>query len=178
MKVDIAVSHPFIRLRDRKQLRERASNSINNRVEDLEDLAPKRMKQIYTFKRSTASVTSREESTPTSLTASLQYRYQPVPLTHFHYRSIPYAPGAVGVKVKIFRDGPFKFVTGKLGYKGFLQHNTVYERMQQPTWADGKRLPYRQLFGPSVSQMMSSDSMMKYFRSKAVTATAFQGLFD
>ena len=178
MNVSITGIDSVVTTLDRWELRRRASRSINTRVRELEKGANVRMKQTYTFKGTASSVTKRQSSTPNTLTASLNYGYQSVPLTRFMYRSIPYAPGAVGIKVKIFRKGAFKEVTGKLGYLGFLQKNSVYERLQQPTWQAGRRLPYRQLFGPSVSQMMSSPELTGYFRNLGYEPLKVQGLFE
>jgi hypothetical protein len=78
---------------------------------------------------------------------------------------------AVATYVQIRRAGRMKLVQDKVGLhgdpkglKGFLHTGRalgpksfsakIFKRQQQATWSNGQRLPIRQLFGPSISQLV------------------------
>lgn len=71
--------------------------------------------------------------------------------------------------VQIRRGSPPKLVKGVLGYMGWLHTGRrtgagrfsahIFERNQQATWQNGKRLPVHALWGPSLTQLLQTREM-------------------
>lgn len=98
---------------------------------------------------------------------------------------------------RIRKSKGFQIVGGTRGQKGFLHtgrklgsyrykahHATgeisfgyvsrfsakILERNQRPTWRGGIRLPVHQLFGPSLTQLLQTTEMQKFFQAAPVFA--------
>lgn len=82
--------------------------------------------------------------------------------------------------VQIRKAGRPKLVHGKLGYKGWLHTGhketfnqsagqkfaaAIFERKQPETWKGGKRQPIRQLFAPSLTDLLKSKEIQDYLNS-------------
>lgn len=160
--------------------RRKISKAINVSLKEIESGAIKTAKRYYTYKGSFNSLISHKASTPSTLHAEIQVKYKPVPLTSYVYslHKVAYMTStgkrryATAVKIKVKRSTPAKLVKGKLGYGGFFQRRpkSIFERLQQPTWRDGRRLPYRPLYGASVSELFRSKEVRGFFDKQGIQA--------
>lgn len=143
------------------------SAAMNIRAKAIAKNVPGELKSHYTHKDALgADKAVITPSTADTLRVTLAYPYTTLPLTKFSHTTFVHRPGAIGMKVQVKQGSEYKLVNGKLGYKGFVQKGTVYERLQKATWKSGVRLPYRPLFGPSVAQMVNSPEMQEYFKAQ------------
>lgn len=124
------------------------------------------VEETYSTPNPIDKVTTITKATSDNLQAGLSYRYESQPLSDFplyvkHLRGPIYR-----TYVKVRKDGGFKPVQGREDFKfgGFYQSKPdhIFERDQRATWAgNGQRASYSRLYGPSVSEMVTSQAVSK-----------------
>jgi hypothetical protein len=143
----------------------------------LHNVLNSQVQSVYATNRSLNSVLVNKTQSDvkrgtTFIQAGLAYNFVPLNLSQYpqysHHKgninAVASKPGLIQ-QVTIVRKRPYRVIKGKLGYGGFVPSNKrevrvgkwMLERLQKETWlAPGIRAPTRPLFGPTLSQMAST----------------------
>ena len=155
---------------DPRMVRTAAFRAINRTSKMARTEGSKRIRERYAIKKSDVDPAIRiYAGTTRSLNARMVITGRPIPLGKFRVSILKRrkgSPGGPPVKARVLKGG--KGVRLDYGFYAVMKsgHKGVFQRKGMPGRTMYKRLPIKELYGPSVPSMVSSEKVLKAIRKK------------